>query len=252
MEREQRHLDREREGEGEEHEILREPGGQHEPAQHGQVERVDARGRPVLPVQGQDRHEHQQRPDERVEHELDRRVDAVGPAPHADDEVHRDQHRLPEHVEEEEVEADEDADHPRLEDEHRDPELLRPLLDRAPRRGQREGAQERGEQHEQEADAVHADVVGDAEGRHPARPLLELRVGSATVEGQVEGHGEREDRHRDRERHHAGEIAPPAGHEREPEPAQGRQERDPGQESGGHRASRKPIRTTTPRSIVSA
>src|SRR2546425_2679481 len=42
-----------------------------------------------------------------VEDELDRRVNAVGAAPDADDEVHRDQHRLPEDVEEEEVEADE-------------------------------------------------------------------------------------------------------------------------------------------------
>src|SRR3989441_10413255 len=64
-----------------------------------------------------------------VEDELDRRVNAVGAAPDADDEVHRDQHRLPEDVEEEEVEADEHAEHPRLEDQHRDHEFLPPVLD---------------------------------------------------------------------------------------------------------------------------
>ena len=75
--------------------------------------------------------EHQQRADERVEDELDRRVDPVRAAPDPDDQVHRDEDDLPEDVEEEQVEGDEDADHPDLEDQERDHVLLDPVLDRA-------------------------------------------------------------------------------------------------------------------------
>src|SRR5256885_8817162 len=55
---------------------------------------------------------------------LFRSVDTVGAAPDPDDEVHGDQHRLPEHVEEEEVQTHEDPEHPRLEDQHRRHEPL--------------------------------------------------------------------------------------------------------------------------------
>ena len=74
----------------------------------------------------EDRDDHQQRADHRVDDELDRRVEPPLAAPDADDEVHRDQHHLPEDVEEEQVERDERAEHAGLEDEHRDDELARP------------------------------------------------------------------------------------------------------------------------------
>ncbi len=80
---------------------------------------------------GQDRDQHQQRPDERVQHELHRGVDAVRAAPDADDQVHRDQDDLPEDVEEEQVQGHEDADHADLEDEEGDHVALHPVLDRA-------------------------------------------------------------------------------------------------------------------------
>ncbi len=52
---------------------------------------------------GQDRHQHQQAADHRVDHEAGRRPAAPLAAPHPDQEVERDQHRLPEDVEEHEL-----------------------------------------------------------------------------------------------------------------------------------------------------
>ena len=56
-------------------------------------------------------------------------VDAARAAPDADDEVHRHEHDLPEHVEEGEVEGDEAAEHARLEDQEGDREAAHLLLD---------------------------------------------------------------------------------------------------------------------------
>src|SRR6185369_2896496 len=65
----------------------------------------------VEEVERDDREKHHDRAEERVEEELDRRVELPRPAPNADQEVHRDEHHFPEYVEEEEVEGREDAHH---------------------------------------------------------------------------------------------------------------------------------------------
>ena len=91
------------------------------------------RGRLVGERGRQDRDQHQQRADQRVQHELDRRVDAVRAAPDPDDQVHRDEHDLPEDVEEEQVEREEHADHADLEHEEGDHVFLDAGLDRDPR-----------------------------------------------------------------------------------------------------------------------
>ena len=57
------------------------PARQHEAREHRQVEGVDAGGAAVLEVEGQDRHQHQERAGHRVEDELHRRVDAVAARP---------------------------------------------------------------------------------------------------------------------------------------------------------------------------
>ena len=51
--------------------------------------------------------QHEDAAGQRVEEELDGRVLVARAAPDADEEVHRQEHDLPEHVEEEEVERDE-------------------------------------------------------------------------------------------------------------------------------------------------
>ena len=59
-------------------------------------------------------------PDHGEEHELDRGIDPPWSAPDSDDEVHGDQHQLPENVEEEEIQGDERADHARGEQQEGD------------------------------------------------------------------------------------------------------------------------------------
>src|SRR3972149_3866649 len=95
-------------------------------------------------------------------------------APDPDQEVQRDEHRLPEHVEQEEIERHEDADHARLEQQHEHDELAHALVDRAPGPQQAQRRQERGENHEPEREPVDPDVVADAPGGDPGVALLEL------------------------------------------------------------------------------
>ena len=49
-------------------------------------------------------------------------------SPYTNYQVHRNQHKLPEHVEEEEVKRDKHSQHPRLQDEHRNHILFDPVL----------------------------------------------------------------------------------------------------------------------------
>jgi hypothetical protein len=69
----------------------------------------------VQPEQGDDADQHEQAAGQGVDEELDRRVHPPLAAEGADQEVGRDQHGLPEDVEQEQVQAHEDADHGRLE-----------------------------------------------------------------------------------------------------------------------------------------
>ena len=64
-------------------------------------------------VKRQNRQQHQHRAGQRVEEELDRRVQPAVAAPDADQEVHRHQHHFPEQVEQEEIERHENAQHAR-------------------------------------------------------------------------------------------------------------------------------------------
>jgi hypothetical protein len=61
------------------------------------------------------------------------------PPQHADDEVHGDEHQLPEHVEEEEVEGDEGAEHAHFKEQERERELFDLRIDGLPRREERDG-----------------------------------------------------------------------------------------------------------------
>src|SRR5581483_1535144 len=71
--------------------------------------------------------EHHERAGDRGDEQLDRRADAVRAAPHADEDVERDQHRLEERVEEEQVLGDEHADGRAREHEHQPEVRARPV-----------------------------------------------------------------------------------------------------------------------------
>jgi hypothetical protein len=78
------------------------------------VEGVDAGLRVIGEVEREDAEQHDHAADQGVEEELDRRVEPVGAAPDPDQEVHRDEHHLPEQEEEHEVERHERAEHAAL------------------------------------------------------------------------------------------------------------------------------------------
>ncbi len=221
VEREHRDLDREGQEEREEGadlERVGEAAGRRVGAQRLEVEGAGPRAAVpglVRIRRGEDGHEHQQRPDERVQDELDRGVDPVGAAPDPDDQVHRDEHDLPEDVEQEGVEGEEHADHPDLEDEERDHVFLDPDLDRPEAREQGDPRQGRGQDDQRHRQAVGAQLVLDAEVGDPGHVLDELEAGAAREvadehrqrgdpceQGEGERDGSREAGRQDR--HHEG------------------------------------------------
>jgi len=185
VEREQGHLDREGERVGaEEQDLL--GGAERRPVDLEHVEGEDAGLRPVVEHHEDDGDQHQEAAEHRVEEELDRRVDAPLVPPDPDQEVHRDQHRLPEHVEEEEVEGDEHPQHPRLQEEERGVVAAGLLPDTVEGGEHGDGGEDRGQEHEEDADAVHAQVVGHAEPGDPGVILHVLERRGPPVEPEPE------------------------------------------------------------------
>jgi hypothetical protein len=201
VKREQRHLDRECEREREEEPELR-AHRDLEGVEPQQVEGVGAAGPlGVHPREAQDGDQHEHAASHRIEDELDGGVDAPVVAPDPDQEIHRDEHCVPEHVEEEQVERDEHTDHRGLEGQDEQRELLDLLRDRLPGRQQRDRRQEPREHDEQQADAVDPDKVVDPKRRDPRDALHHLKVGRRRVESRPEQQGQPEDRKRGDERH---------------------------------------------------
>ena len=107
-----------------------------------------------------------------------------GTAEAADEEVDRDEHRLEEDVEEEDVGGGEDADHERLEHEHQREVGLGPLAAAGPASSgtscqaasRQIGVSTSGHEDEHEGDAVDAERVADAELRDPRVLLTELEL----------------------------------------------------------------------------
>ena len=83
--------------------------------QHRPVEAELAGLAEADPRDGKDRNQHREAADHGVDQELERGVDPAAFAPHPDQEIQRDQHRLPEHIEKDEVEGKENSGGRRLE-----------------------------------------------------------------------------------------------------------------------------------------
>ena len=105
------------------------------------------------------------------------------PAPDPDDEVHRDEHGLPHHVEQEEVERHEDAEHAGREHEQQRVVRARLAADGGAAAERREQHDEGREQHHHQRDAVEAEREADAPRRDP--PVVEALL--PAVERRVEG-----------------------------------------------------------------
>ena len=106
---------------------------------------------------GDDADEHERRAEHREHEELQQDAALVTPA--TDEEVHRDEHDLEEDEEHEEVEAEEAAHHPRLQDEQPGEVRLDVVVGIDGDHRQRE--QQPGQHDEEQRDAVDAEVPGD-------------------------------------------------------------------------------------------
>ena len=85
-----------------------------------------------FPIHRHDGEQHQHRTEQRVEEELETGIDATRPAPHADDQEHRNEAALEEQIEEHQIERREGADHQRFENEEGDHVFLHARLSRGP------------------------------------------------------------------------------------------------------------------------
>ncbi len=132
----------------------------------------------MVEVQEQNAQQHQHRAGQRVQEELDRGVKLARPAPDADQQIHRHQHRFPENEEEEEIERHEDAEHAGLQHQKPDVVFLHAILNRRPRRQNRNPAQQRRQHDQQERNAVDAQHVTRADRGNPVvgRALDELEA----------------------------------------------------------------------------
>ena len=197
MHRPHRHLDREREQEAEKQQELR----AERQRQLVPVEDREAAAR--LAVQVEQGHQHQQRAHQRVQEELHRGVDAVRAAPHADDDEHRDQRALEEHVEQHRVEGLEHAVQHAGEDQERGVVLRHPVVDLRPAGDHHQHGDEAVQQHEQHRDAVDAEVVVDTEALDPGKVLHELHSRILQIKSRV-----KRDRHQEaQDRTHQGSPA---------------------------------------------
>ena len=131
-------------------------------------------------VEADDPEEQRQRPGQRVDEELDRRSRRIAVSPNGDDEVHTDQTEIPEDEEEEEVQREEHPERGRLEKEEETVvgALASAQVERIRHRDRKE---QRAERHQRQRDAIHPDLVADAERRDPLEGLDHGRQWSARV-----------------------------------------------------------------------
>ena len=122
------------------------------------VEGALREGRSGVEVHHEDAYEHQDARGECVDEELHRCVAPVLASPHEDQEEHGYQGQLPEDVEHEEVEGDEDADHGALHDQEKGVEVVALLGVPLDQHGERD--HERGQPHHRQREGVRAHVPG--------------------------------------------------------------------------------------------
>ncbi len=147
-------------------------------------------------VEGQDRHQHQRGTGQGVEEELHGRVDAVLAAPAPDQEVHGDQAELEEDVEEQQVQGQEDADHRALQDQHQGQIDADLVVDMLVAKGDGDGHEQGGEQHQPQADPVHAQEVLGPELGDPVGLLHKLHARLGVVPLPQEQEADQKGHHR--------------------------------------------------------
>jgi hypothetical protein len=232
VEGEHGHLDGESQAERQE-----EPGLQARVEDHARlvedVERIRPRRLEEQRGEGEDGGQHQQAAGHREQDELHGGINAPLAAPDADQEIHGDQGRFPEHVEEEQVERKEDAQDARLQEEHENEVFLDPIANVAPGGEEDDRQEERREQHEEKADPVDADMVLNAVAQ-PGRFFDELRPGGRRVEPEIEEKRCGEDDERQGQGEPVQQAFSVPGKEDEQDGPGQREEYDQAQEGHGH------------------
>ena len=200
VEREQRRLDREGQGEGQEDPSA---GVDREGLALGQRDQVEGDRVARLPGgqddQGQDADQHQGRAQHRVEEELEGGVHLAPVAPAPDQEVHRDQDDLEHDEEDEEVQGQERPQAAGLEQQQPGVVRLGVVARVGRQHGDREQAQ--GHHHEEERDPVDAEVPRDPEVGDPLLVVDELEAALAelVLDQHPAAHGRGGERRQDRD-----------------------------------------------------
>ena len=132
------------------------------------------------------RDQHEDRAEEGIDEELQRRVDAARAAPDTDDDEHRDQHRLEEYVEQQRVSRRKDADQHALKHEHGRHVLRDALVDRTPRTNDDEHAGEGGQDNQGDGNAIDGETVVGLESIDPQMRLAKLHAACHGVIAEVE------------------------------------------------------------------
>ncbi len=147
----------------------------------------DIEGMAALEIERQNRDQQQNAACQRIQEELDGGVQPVRSAPHSDEKIHRDQHRFPEHIEQDEIQCREDADHGGFHNEQHGHEAADPRFDRAPGDRDTERHEHGRHQDERQADPVQPQMVMNGRGRDPDHILGKLHLARRGVEQPPEG-----------------------------------------------------------------
>jgi hypothetical protein len=201
VDREGRHLHQEGGGEEEEDPVLR--------ASREQVRVQVAEREGDRPAVGRGEHaggdrrgEHEQRADERVDDELDRRPHAVGTGtPQRGEEDERDEHEVEEGDEEREVLREERAEDRALGEAHPEEEGARAAPVAEARGEDRGGADDRREDEQHDVEPVDAELVMDAERADPhvVGDVLQPVLGALVVDEQPDRDAQRAERPQERD-----------------------------------------------------
>ena len=234
VQRHQRHLHRERNGEREEQPSS---GRRSEVRSFGDLDEVEGG---VTEVLAGDRHrrnepdQHEGRAEHREQEELGGRVDPLLVPPTGDEEVHRHEHDLEEDEEHEQVEAEEAAHHARLQQQQPSEVRLLIVVRVDADDGKRE--QHAGEHHEEQRDAVDAEVPRDTPRLDPRVLRDELEAGVAGLERRHQPHRHRQRAHGGQQRDDLGELGPCLRHEHDEQRADHRHEDQCGEDRERNRS----------------
>src|SRR3984893_7156516 len=195
------------------------------------VERQLAGLREVDPRDRKDGDQHREAAEDGVDQEFEGGVDPPALAPDPDEEIERNQHRLPEDIEEDEVQRQENAGGGGLQEEQQQDELFESTGGRVG--GDDRDQEEQGIQAEQEeAEAVDAEVIADPQRGNPLQRFLELQV--EVAHALLESTDDRDHQGQGEHRRQDPELFDDAPRDR------GRQRDEEGANQGEHEDQRQP------------